>query len=227
MLAKDHSDLFKLVTYKGITDYFSSFVETRIDYVSVFTQSGLIIPILYYCHEQIGTMGFNDCDVSKSVIEDLDQDVINEKIEEITNHGEEIIHISYMDNLHTHPIGIRSFSGYDFRGDGTPFSSVLQSDIFLSHIGEHIGSNMLYGKDGELYRTIVRELAGEEYTYQHVDSTELSWFEPHMDSATLDKLKELKEKEHEYECIKDNLYKRTYRIFEEIFRKQGNIRERN
>ena len=166
----------KIVIHEGIMEHRKnsdlSSIETRLDYVSLELTCGVILPIYYYSHNQVCQTGLNDCEMHLGNIKDIDDDIISQKIEEVSAMGFEIKEVNLVDNLHTHPIGYKVFSPRDYAG-------ILKPDYNFPVVS---GSNMIFGFDGEFYKALFRRAEDEDsYEYTELEPITMSSFEPYYD----------------------------------------------
>jgi len=191
---------------KDIIDLFIQDRELRIEYVSVETECKHIIPILYYMHNQKSASGSVMTTMVKSVIEGLDRNLISQKIDELKSMGFNVLSMSLCDNLHTHPIGVMGFSHTDEDG-------LLKPDY-----GDGIGSNMLFGFNGEFYNAKRRKVVSGKYTYDIATPVKLSAFKPIINVTQDDIKTKNKETHYGYKRFSKNKARRKIYKSERMFR---------
>jgi len=169
LLEDFHPKIKELVVHKDITKFFKKTREIRINYVTAICDD-IAVPIYYYSEEQYGYTSYIDYTMKLDTIRDLDNSIIDCKIQELQKLGLNITSISLTDNLHTHPVGCTSFSSTDYNG-------CLKPD----YTENSLGTNMLFSFTGEIYKTIVREQINGEYKYYKVKPIEVEDFTPYID----------------------------------------------
>jgi hypothetical protein len=167
--------LEKIVITDSIKKYFRKDMEIRLEYISAIC-GNLVIPIYYYNHKQTGFHSFNDLDMTLDVITGIDKEIVVQKLEELRSIGFNPTKLSYYDNLHTHPVGITSFSPTDYAGCLKPDYDIEKHDI--------LGSNMLFDFNGKFYRAVSRTREkgkDSKYEYRDLEAVYLECFNPHID----------------------------------------------
>ena len=163
----------KIVINKYIQQYIANLKakqEIRIDYVAMITED-IVIPLYYYTQKQKNGYASIDCTMQLDTIRAIDMDIVQENISVLESMGHKAIAIELTGNLHTHPVGIKSWSQTDYNGCMKP-----------DYADGMLGSNILFGFDGEYYASVIRRRESEdEYLYSDIDeAVYLDDFEPYI-----------------------------------------------